>query len=375
MPTLKALDPEARLREVATSPVCVLLGDDDALRSRALGVVAEAAAPSDQPGSTLRTFETVPEARDVFDELRTIPFMGLAGRRAIVIEEGDAFLAAAWEGVARYLASPSPTATLILCLTRLNAKTPPGGAGGSSDEAKQRKAAWVAMVKAIGQKGAVIDCSRPTWRDAKAWLRSAAGESGKKLTPRAVDLLVEACGPNLLALQSELDKLVCYVGDEPTISERDAGEMVAEARSRSVFDLGNAVSRGDAAEAVRLCEGLLLRGESREGLIAVLALQVRRLWQMKRLSDAGKSEAEIARELGVQAFVVRNSAALLPRLSEECLARQIDVLADADLESKTTSLRAQEEGVWLAGVLARLCEVRKDAGSLQSRARGNSLRR
>jgi DNA polymerase III delta subunit len=374
MATLKALDPEANLREAATGPICVLLGDDDGLKSRALGVLTDAAAPPDQPGSTLRVFESVPEARDVFDELRTIPFMGLAGRRAVVVEAGDEFLAAAWEGLANYLEHPSPTATLILCLGRLNAKTPPGGAGGSSESAKDRKAAWVQMVKTIGKRGAVVDCSRLTWRDARIWLRGAAAEAGKKLTPRAVDLLVETCGPNLLALQSELGKLACYVGDAPTITERDAGEMVAEARVRSAFDLGNAVSGGDAAEAMRLCEGLLLRGEKLEGLIALLAFQVRRLWQMKRLADAGKSEAEIARELGVQGFVVRNSAPQLSRVSEESLARQTEILADADLESKTTSLRAQEEGVWLAGMVARLCEVHKPAGSLQSRARGKSGR-
>jgi hypothetical protein len=84
------------------------------------------------------------------------------------------------------------------------------------------------------------------------------------------------------------------------------------------------------------------------------------------------SEADMARELGVQSFVVRNSAAQWPRVSEESLARQTDILADADLESKTTSLRAQEEGVWLAGIVARLCEVQKQAGSVQSRARGKS---
>ena len=37
--------------------------------------------------------------------------------------------------------------------------------------------------------------------------------------------------------------------------------------------------------------------------------------------------------------------------------RQLELLADADYESKTTSLHAGEETVWMEAVLARLCRA------------------
>jgi DNA polymerase-3 subunit delta len=354
MPVIKALDPEDVLRGAAQRPVCLLVGDDDSLRSRSLLLMKDAAAPMERPGSTVREFAATPEARDVFDELRTIPFMGLAGRRAVVIDDADAFLANNWEGLARYLRSPNPDATLLMGLSRLDPKRPPGRAA-SGETAAERRKRWTGLLKAIGSDGTIVECKRPSWRDAKAWLNARAGELGKKLTPRAADMLVESIGPNLLALGTELEKLATYAGSDVTITERDGAELVAEARERSVFELGDAVSRGDLAAALKLCRELLLRGERREGIISVLALQLRRSWQLKRLQADGATQAEMARAVGVPPSILRKSLSALPQLTERRLAAQIDALSDADVESKTSSLRAQEEGVWLEGLLARLC--------------------
>lgn len=355
MATLKALNLEERLEEASRAPVCVLVGADDALVSRSLRLLKQSAAPADLAGSTVRHFEDLPEARDVFDELRTVPFLGRDGRRVVVLERGDEFLAEHWERLARYMRSPSSTGTLIMCLDKLDPRRPPGKRKKDAAGQQERLKAWRDLVKSLGSRGVVIDCRTPTWDEARRWVRSHAAQMGKKLTPRAVATLVEAVGPNLLALEGELDKLSAYIEPETTVTERDVGEMVAGARWRTVFDLGYAVSRGDTAEALRLCGQLLLRGEKREGIISVLARQVRQLWQVKRLHATGLSGKDIARQLRLPDFVVRRSLEVLGGLSEELFVRQLGILCAADVESKTTSLRSHEERVWMDSLLARLC--------------------
>jgi len=98
-----------------------------------------------------------------------------------------------------------------------------------------------------------------------------------------------------------------------------------------------------------------MQGEKVEGIVSVLALQLRRLWQVGRLHAAGAKEAEIARALGVRSFIVERAMKVLPAVSPERLRRQLDILSAADVESKTTSLRAQEEETWLENLIARLC--------------------
>jgi DNA polymerase-3 subunit delta len=302
-------------------------------------LLVAACAPADLPGSTVRRHEDVPAPSDVFDELRTIPFMGLEGRRLVVVEKGDAFVDACSEQLLGYLARPNPTSTLIICL---------GGSGSA-----RRKA----VRKAVEQAGLVVDCKAPSWNEAKRWLREEAGALGKKLTPRAVDALVEAIGPDLPGLHSELEKLAAHAGGEATIAERDVELLVSQVRSRSAFNLADAVGRRDAAQALRLCEELLLGGESREGIISVLAFQTRRLWQIKRERARGANEGQIARSTGVPAFAVRRALRVLPGLSDARLAGQLRILALADVDAKTSSLRAQEETVWVENLVARLCQA------------------
>ncbi|MFW6188817.1 MAG: DNA polymerase III subunit delta [Planctomycetota bacterium] len=324
-------------KQLGNEPASVyaLVGEDDALQTRALELLERFAAPEDQPGSTVRRFEETPEPADVFGELRTVPFMGMEGRRLVVLEAADEFVNKHSDPLTKYLERPSRTGTLVLCLKSLDGRT--------------------RAAKAIDSAGMVVDCSKLRWKDARGWLRSAARERGKSLTREAVYNLVEAVGPNLLALENELEKLALYVGERETITEEDVGEMAAEARSRSVFDLGQAVAAGDTAEALRLCEELLLRGERVVMIIGVLARQVRRYWQMKRLLRDDASQNEIARATGMPGFAVRNVRKDVENRPEAWFPRRLRMLSEADYESKTKSPRAREEQLWLETLLARLC--------------------
>lgn len=335
MPTVKALSLEEHLKRGEPAPVYALVGPDDALRSRSLRLLEAFAAPADQPGSTVRRFEGAAEPRDVFGELRTVPFLGMQGRRAAVVEDGDAFLKSHGEPLAGYVQKPSRTATLIICLSKLDMRT--------------------SAAKAIESAGTVVDCSPPSWRDAEGWLRARARQAGVKLAPPAARALVEAVGPNLLALESELQKLAVYAEGGRAITEQDVAELVPQGRERSAFDLGAAVARGDAATALRLCDELLLRGEAKEGIIAILARQVRQYWQVKRLGRRGAAEREIARQTGMPGFAARRASEAVAGLTDDWFASRLEMLARADYKSKTTSLRSGEEEVWLESLLVRLC--------------------
>jgi DNA polymerase-3 subunit delta len=334
LPTINALELEEHLGDAALAPVCALVGEDMSLRSRSLMLLREAGAPADQPGSTIREFEGTPEARDVFDELRTIPFMGLAGRRVVAVPDGDQFLKNCGDRLAAYVAHAPETSTLIIGL---------------------RSLANSSVGKAIRATGYVVDCRSPRWRDAEGWVMARAGRMGKSMTPRAASALVEGIGTDLLALENELAKLVAYAASEEVITDAHVEDVVPPARSRSVFDLSHAVGRGDAAEALRLCERLLLRGKSKEGLLAILAREVRNLWEIKRLQAKGAGEKEIAGAMRLPGFVVRRALRVARGLSDDRLAGQLSTLSAADAEMKTTSLRAREERIWLENLLARLC--------------------
>lgn len=338
MPRINALALEGQIERVAALPVCAVVGADEAQAARSVQMLVRAAAPPDQPGSTVLRLEGEVAAHEVFDDLRTIPFLGLAGRRAVVVEDGAAFLKAHADRLVGYLKDPVRTSTLILRTAKLDGRS--------------------RAAKAMVSTGAIIECGRLRWADARAWLHVRAEAMGTKLAPQAASDLVEAVGTDLLALGMELDKLIAYADGERSITPEHVGEVVTHGRQRSIFDLGNAVVAGDAAGALRLCGGLLLRGERREYIISMLARQVRRLWSVHRLRADGASQQDIGRSMGMQDWMVRRALNALRGISDEWFARQLEILAAADWESKSKSLRTGEERVWLEGMLARLCERR-----------------
>ncbi len=336
MPQLKALQFGEHLKEGRLKPVYGFVGDDEALVSECVSRIRQAAERPDLPGSITRDLDGIPEPRDVFDELRTQPFMGMEGVRLVIVREGDEFLSAHGDSLRQYLNAPSSAGVLVLCCGKLDGRT--------------------GVAKAIERTGLIVDCSRMRWQDARHWLDGEARKTGKTLTPRAVSALVEAVGPNLSALRLELEKLVLYVGDEPTIAERDVEEVTCTSRPRSIFELSDAIARSDAAEALRLGEGLLLRGERPEGIVGFLGRRTRTLWQVKRMLEGGAGPKEIARELGMKDYAAEKSVQAARRLGEERSARLIELLAQADVELKTTSLQSRDSGVWLSSFLSRLCQ-------------------
>lgn len=77
----------------------------------------------------------------------------------------------------------------------------------------------------IEKIGVVLDLT-----DEKPWdkekrlieeLLERAGKTGKKLMPDAASLLLERTGIDLALLQSEIDKLICFVGERTVIARED----------------------------------------------------------------------------------------------------------------------------------------------------------
>ncbi len=250
----------------AIRPIYVLHGDDGFLRDvHREEVVARVIGDAD-PQVAVTTFAPDAELADVLDELRTLPF--LAARRAVVIRDADAFVAAHRDKLERYLDAPAPSAALVLIVSTWAAN-------------------WriARRVKLIGE---LIDCSVPKGGNLSAWLRKAAGKRGKRIAPDAAELLAEWVGRDLAALNAELEKLTIYVGERETITLADVSALVTATAGADAFALTNAISAGDPAAALRALDAMLaVRGDEFKTL-GMLAWHLRRALQAQRDLAAGR---------------------------------------------------------------------------------------
>lgn len=100
-------------------------------------------------------------------------------------------------------------------------------------------------------------------------------EMGLQADPEVPDLLVEMIGPDRRTIHNELEKLALYLHPKSRLEEEDLRRIVATTRESIVWDLNDAVIRGDAREAVHLLRQLLAQGETEVGINILLAGQVR----------------------------------------------------------------------------------------------------
>ena len=117
----------------------------------------------------------------------------------------------------------------------------------------------------------------PSEGEIPARVRQLARDRGKSIAPRAVELLVKAVGNDLLAVNNELAKLSIFVADRAEIGPRDVEMVVGELKTRSIWDLCDAVLSGRAAGAFSLLGRLLETG------LAVPQLTGALRWRLSQL--------------------------------------------------------------------------------------------
>ncbi len=251
----------------------------------------------------------------VLGAARTLPMM--AKRRLVVVREVEGLGADGLGALASYLDKPAPETCLVMLITKLDGR--------------------LKLVAAAKKKGYLHELEIP--RNLAGWVTDEARR------------LADVVGSDLGRLSSSVEQLVLYAGDRPVTAD-DVDELVAETRERSVFELANAVGKGEHERALRATARLVDQRESSVGVAIMLARHVRQLALVKELTDARTPKADLPRLAGVPPFAVDGLIAQARRFSRPALARAFDVLAQADLDLKGPKKAALGERM----VLERLVE-------------------
>ena len=285
-----------RIDRGQAAPVYVLYGPEVLLKERFFQDVIVRLLP---PGLRDLNLEVLhgdaTDPADLAARCRTLP--ALAPRRVVLVRGAERLSASAWSALETALAPPSESTCLFLLLA-----TERDRLEGPAKRFAETVPGAVALAFAPLREG-----------DARTWLREEARRLGKRLTPEAAGLLVSLLGPDAQRLAAELEKLTLFIGEGEQVEAQTVEALVGEERVRRIFELADAVASRDLEAALHLSRRLLALGESPLALLGMLARQLRLLLRAQEGLAAGKRGADLARGLGVQAF-------LGPRL--EAQARQ-----------------------------------------------------
>ena len=294
-------------------PIAAVVGTETFLVRQATRSLLEAVLGPDPDPLAITDLEAAQaDPAEVFDELRTLPFLG--ARRVVILRQADPFVSQQRQALERYAENPAATGTLILQCKSLPANT--------------------RLHKRIAKIGQVIKCDAPRRRTIDAWIAQRCREEyGRRIEPPAIARLRDLVGDTLALLDNELAKLTTYASGDRSIRLTDVQELVGVHREETVFGIVDAMLTGDTAGAISLWQQVWATDRAAPArALGGLAWAVRQTVHAKASLLAGESIAEVARR------VWTDPAHLEARLSGFSLAdleRLLAKLRDADLAVKT----------------------------------------
>jgi DNA polymerase-3 subunit delta len=297
-------------------PVYYLFGEESAAKADAILKLKELFKADD---FNLFEFSGDPasEVSAVVAEAMTLPVF--ADKRLVIVRNPK-IPADARAAFAEYLASPSPTTTLVLTC---------------EDRRPDKKDA---LANAAAAAGAVSVFSPLTEEEACERLVAEAKKAGKTMAPEAAEALVGEAGSDWGILAGELEKLILFVGAETAIPTAAALQCLGYRKSADPFAFARLIQGRDVKACLVQLGELFADTKPEEvvfGALAQIRLSYLKQLKAKRMLKAGLAQRDIETKLRI--FYDTNFFARTERVTEARLRRDLRrcLETETDLKSKS----------------------------------------
>lgn len=305
----------------ARSLIYVIAGKDESLVSlRCQKLLDELIDPQQRTTGLFNVDPAKVSVSEVLDELRTAPF--LSDKRVVLVKGADKFISENRQLLEKYFDNPCPTGLLVLTVNSWSAGTK--------------------LAKKLPKVGQLFSLTQPKAAQLPAVLaRYAAEAHDKKLSGTAAELLIELAGDNLPRLYSEIDKLALFADTDKSITPQHVESLVGRNRLFDCFAVINAVTAGDAGQAVARLRNMFAADKSAQfSATGAFAFHFRRMFRAKALLEKGVRPGEVAGKLRIwgdrEGFFAQ-----LRKMTLKQIGDNIKRLAETDFQIKTGQAKPQ----------------------------------
>ena len=203
----------------------------------------------------------------------------------------------------------------------------------NSDNIDSRKK----LVKLISAKGEVKKIE-PTREYLTDYVINYLKDNGYSCDNYVISLFLDRSGNNIYNITNELDKIMLYKINDKKITKDDVMLLTNENIDDTVYSLVNCILKNDNVKAIKLYNNFKDNGMDDSQIVAVIAAQIRLLFQVKRLYNSGKSNDEIAKILEFKSvYRVKYLLGDSYYYTEEDLLKYLSKLADIDRRIKLSN--------------------------------------
>ncbi len=331
----KGPSPAALLAEIAKGdvrPFYFLHGDEEYERDALVASIIDALVSAQTRDFNLDVLRAERlEVLDFFQVYETYPMM--AESRLIVLRDAEALTTDQCRGLERVFATPVETSRLLVVGQKVDMR---------------RK-----FFRELARKGCALEFRHPYDNQVPRWIQRYAKRQGVPIEPAAVQLLSQYVGAKPRELVSEIEKLVSFVGVSQPVTAAAVEQVAGITRGASVFELADALGKGQGKLAQKLMQQFLSQGEEPIRAVAMVTRHFQLLLKAKGLMDQSLPRDKMAVELGVAPFFLPGYLQQAQRRSAAWLWAGLSALSEADWRLKSQGRR--QEHLILELLVTKLC--------------------
>ncbi len=255
--------------------------------------------------------EEVPGER-IIQIATAIPMM--AKKRLVIVKNIDRLNPGGKALLIKYAGRPAPQTTLILVANRSDLK---------KFHKDLLKVAQGVQFKAL------------TERKLFQWILGECERRGKRIAPRAAQLLLARSGRSLQEISNEIDKLFQFSKNVQEIDENAVENLVGISKAFNIFEVWDSVGEKKFMRSVAIVRQMLELGESPIYIVTMLTSYFAKLLRIKALQAKGVPPREIAAKTHTPPYFMEKYFRQARNYSETKIAANFSYLLVADQNLKS----------------------------------------
>lgn len=266
----------------------------------------------------------------VRDAVEMLPVM--TPQRLVIYRNVDSLKEEAWKNLLPVIENPVDSCCLVLVASKVD---------------KRKK-----IFKTIFDKGTPVELKKPFENQVPVWIEYIAAMNGVEFTSEAVAVLQQLVGTNLSEIQNEIQKIRSSSNDKKKFDVADVLSTVSRSRIESVFNLTDAISRRDRAQALLCLANLLENGQNESGIVSLILRQMRILSQVRIGVREGLSSGRLSQKIGVPEFFMKQYVSQSRNWDDFKINNTIRALHETDKALKSSPVSSH---IWLESFIVKTC--------------------
>ena len=295
-------------------PVYLLYGDEPYLKKQYEDKLIKAVVSDDTMNYSYFDKESV-SVKEIMSIGDTLPFF--AEKRLIVVENSG-FFKSSNDELAIYIKNMPDYLIIIFVEEQID---------------KRNK-----LYKSVSETGYVSEMNAQPVSVLTKWMKGLFNAENKEITGDAVTCLLDRTGASMNLIKQEIEKLVTYVDNRPVIEKQDVEAVCSTQTVSRIFEMISAIGEKNQQKALKLYYDLLTLKEKPMSILFLIVRQFNGILQVAQGLSQGKNNSSLAKEIGIQPFLVGKYGSCARKFTPEILYSALKDCAQVEEDVKSGKL-------------------------------------